>query len=39
MPASAFGVGRWLNAAGVSLALAIFLFERFRNPSATLEKP
>jgi hypothetical protein len=39
MPANALGAGRWFNAAGVSLAIAIFLFERFRNPSATLEKP
>jgi TRAP transporter 4TM/12TM fusion protein len=30
MPADAFGAGRWINAAGAGLAVALFLLERVR---------
>jgi hypothetical protein len=37
MPANALGAGRWFNVAGVSLAIGLFLLERFRKPPAAME--
>ena len=39
MPANALGAGRWLNLAGVALAIALFVHGRLRKPPAALESP
>src|SRR5437763_1432965 len=39
MPANVLGAGRWLNLAGVALAIALFLHGRLRKPPAALESP
>jgi TRAP transporter 4TM/12TM fusion protein len=39
MPANVLGAGRWLNLAGVALAIALFVHGRLRKPPAALESP
>jgi len=39
MPANVLGAGRWINVAGVALAIVLFLLEKFRKRPTALEQP